>query len=502
MRKASLVLFVLLLAVESYAACSGTSPNLTAANASRDEVLACFNVAYSGDTINVPAGAATWSSGITIGSKNITIKGAGIGNTVITLSGGNYTFTMGNNTARIFDMTLVAGGMFIDGKDFVVGRIRFDNTSNTKQFRLVNIQGMNGYHPYGVIHSCIFDNVSTEFPAVYDIVYNQGVTWALPYGLGDPRNTVFIEGCTFTKTANVNMNCIDGRLSARTVMRFNTIVAEEGMPGFHIEAHSVQDQTAKRGYMRWEYYNNIQNNKGPWFYYPFRIRAGTGVVFNNDIIGNWSNFGMALDNVRSFEDYSGSDAGNCDGNSPWDGNEDATGYPCRDQIGRGPDAIPWVNSPPAAYTQPLMPAYAWNNKNQNNVECPFNVINNSAKHIQANRDYYNYAPSFNGTSGVGRGLLAARPATCTKNVGYFATDVGPMGALYQCGEGNTWTNYFEPYTCPHPLADPNGEYHCDMTVAGVAGYGMQGAPDPGEPDPDPEEPEPTGLILPWVITGG
>ena len=78
-----------------------------------------------------------------------------------------------------------------------------------------------------------------------------------------------------------------------------------------------------------------------------------------------------------------------------------------------------------------------------------------------NVDYYqqfgaNGEPgSFDGTRGVGQGLLAARPATCTagaepntNGVGYWATDTN---TLYVCNPTNTWTAYYTPYTYPHPL---------------------------------------------------
>jgi hypothetical protein len=80
--------------------------------------------------------------------------------------------------------------------------------------------------------------------------------------------------------------------------------------------------------------------------------------------------------------------------------------------------------------------------------------------IKENREFYNEKTAFNGSEGVGVGPLAARPATCTKNVGYWATDQGewnstngsaPDGRFYKCTATNTWTLSYTPYSYPHPL---------------------------------------------------
>ncbi len=73
---------------------------------------------------------------------------------------------------------------------------------------------------------------------------------------------------------------------------------------------------------------------------------------------------------------------------------------------------------------------------------------------QANRDFYNENPLFDGTNGVGVGTFAKRPSTCVlpanarTGVGYWATD---QSILYVATANNTWTVFFTPYTYPHPL---------------------------------------------------
>jgi len=89
--------------------------------------------------------------------------------------------------------------------------------------------------------------------------------------------------------------------------------------------------------------------------------------------------------------------------------------------------------------------------------------------ITENVNFWTESASFDGTAGIGCGTLAARPATCTVGVGYWATSqscsdltgmVGKKpassitGTLYKCTAKDTWTAYYTPYTYPHPLRKP------------------------------------------------
>ena len=161
--------------------------------------------------------------------------------------------------------------------------------------------------------------------------------------------------------------------------------------------------------------------------------------------------------------------------SPWDGNQNtSSGYPCLDQPGRGsgdllrgyPESNA-INQRTGSQVWPnevLSPIYVWGNT----LNTPGNGIigDNTLGTLSDNRDYYQQfgafgeSGSFNGTKGVGQGLLSGRPSTCTAGpggntpgVGYWATDTN---TLYVCNPTNTWTVYYTPYTYPHPLASSGG----------------------------------------------
>lgn len=110
--------------------------------------------------------------------------------------------------------------------------------------------------------------------------------------------------------------------------------------------------------------------------------------------------------------------------------------------GNGPGGYPARDEPGRTHNQALAPVYEWDNGTNDPGMSADGTL------VKANRDYYNYTSTFDGTSGVGSGLLSARPSTCTPYVAYWASDTD---TLYQCSAANTWTLYYQPYTYPDPL---------------------------------------------------
>lgn len=147
------------------------------------------------------------------------------------------------------------------------------------------------------------------------------------------------------------------------------------------------------------------------------------------------------------------------------GYQDA-GYPCLDMPGWG--SFPSANAGnwptvttgyAAADYEQLDPIYMWNNTLSGPTTIGQAQVNQGAEGLlKVNREWYEPNASFTGASGCGWGTLASRPATCTKGVGYFATDQGATngdgsktGILYRATATNTWTAVYQPLIYPHPM---------------------------------------------------
>jgi hypothetical protein len=381
----------------------------------------------------------------------------------------------GSNASRIsgftFDLTDAAYGIELIcdtgqgcAQNWRVDHNEFLNHSGA------SIEAIYGYgnpacFPYGLVDSNTFYDARM---LIYGEAYDTGGNsrWAEPLDLGTDKSLYVEDNIFYTTAYNAGyVNWIDGNVGSRYVFRFNTAY------NAWTETHSVQgdDHRAQRS---WEIYNNTMtcNDTGNcWM--PMRMRGGIGIVFNNLATG-YNADNIFLDNVRSCFDYA-QNWGMCTGSSWIDGNTPGeSGWLCRDQPGASTDAFLWDFSTPAP-AQQKAPMYAWNNTGNGGVEMPFTVLDFcdlNLLHIQENRDYYNFADPFDGTSGVGIGVLADRPTTCMPGAGYWATDqggwnaLGQDGVLYQCSAAHTWEKYYEPYPYPHPLRHAGAEQKAYLPV--------------------------------------
>jgi len=452
MAKHKFLLIGILISFILWLPCVVLAAIINANSCSQADVQASIDSAITGDIVIIPgtSGGCIWSLGISIpDNKTITIMGRGYDNTVIT--GSSVMIKMNKSGSRItgigFILTKSANIIEVKGRGWRIDHCKFTNNLTTNEYA-VNANGLNEtISPAGLVDNCIFYNCKV-------LAYGMGnfsttsSQWNSDLSLGTD-DAVYVEDCTFNYDGRGN--CIDSNRAGKYVFRFNNIIQSR------IEAHSLQLDT-ERATRKWEIYNNKITAISS-FGIPLFIRGGTGVIFNNEIIGSWTIPNGAFDNRRSYDSIGS--AGYCDGTSPWDGNMDSTGWPCRDQIGRSKDVWLWTNTQPYP-PQASEPAYLWLNRYNGSIN-NVNVINNSGDHIKNNRDFYDEVNNFNGTLGTGYGILVNRPLTCTKGVAYWAIDQGDwnkipggeQGVLYKCIDTNTWDLYYKPFTYPHPKGKPS-----------------------------------------------
>ncbi|HRY27659.1 MAG TPA: hypothetical protein P5323_00830 [Candidatus Moranbacteria bacterium] len=487
----TIVLGVFLVCQNAQAACTGSSPTWTT-TPDYESVNSCITSATSGDTINVSAGTEIWDETILWTNKNIELVGAGrdVGGTHIDTSIAAIRSLVSSKTENKSQVTgfkfhYISASADDSDVDFItmqgqgwrVYNNDIENDSDTDHVHSMvavvgNATNSGGIQPYGLVDSNIIHEARVRVFGGAEGQYwaTSLAAWADDSPIGT-ANAMYVENNTFTRdTENGEWN--DASLGGKYVFRFNTLTGKHQM-----HSHSIQSPQM-RATRSWEIYNNKYFSPMAQFMF---IRGGTGMIFNNEIDGS-STYFISFDNVRSNTCNDGAcgtanpQSVLCDGNSAWDGNvEGQQGWPCRDQIGRGKDSglFDLVNYD-ASTSEPV---YLWNNKKTTGAVAAVSVYTSgrNATHIVADRDFYDHNASFDGTSGVGSGLKADMPETCTPSAAdpnggpaYWATD---ENKLYRCTDTNEWTLHYTPYTCPHPLA---GTGSCNLDVVGTEGYIVSG----------------------------
>lgn len=453
-------------------------------NASCECINAVIQSAEAGDTINVPAdtGSVIWSSYVYI-NKPIKIIGPGQnpnGTHKLKIKwSGYYAFEIANgvNDWRVsgFEFDTTSGQLAINITNSTGWRVdnnKFINTHSTDTGVFVRTQvTTSDAYMAGVIdnNEVIYGKVLFNNGRVNSSL--GGYIWYKALTLGSNNtNTVYVEDNTFTFANDKTGNCTDASRGGDYVFRYNNV------NNTGIMAHSIQT-SAVRGTRKWEVYGNRFNSTSTYAYAGIFFRGGTGVIFGNDFTSDVAyNYSIVFDNVRDNSTYLANDnrtqEGSCDGNHDWDGNEDSSGWPCRDQIGTSSDAFLWTSGTPPVPKQAKAPAYLWANYDNRTLTIT-HIKEVSASHILADRDYYEQQAAFNGTSGVGCGS-SAPTMNCMVNSstgvgpGYYVLGAGEScsdfsgyigashtksfsGTLYRCTATNTWTSYYRPYTYPHPL---------------------------------------------------
>jgi hypothetical protein len=366
--------------------------SVTCAGDITSALQAAVNSAVDGDTISVSAGSCTAGS-VSWSNKNITVQGQGIGVTTVT----GLNFDVLDTTKASFRITGISVGAApswtIDASNRTTGikGWRIDHIAwsypSCGQNIAIWINGIN----WGLLdHNNLKNAGNAFFVRAWADNTNEvnpwppngnpgegGYSWLLPLNLGTDE-AVYMEDNTFTMDTGCYMGVEDSYYGGRIVFRHNTVL------NAYWQNHAARG-FERGGSLKAEIYNNDFNATDPAWYRAIHKRAGTGVIFNNTLRGYFNT--MNVDNQRSDGENISTPFGACDGTSPWDGNTSGqAGWPCLDQIGRGPGQYP---------NEPSVPLYVWNNGSSlgcsTGGSCANDVImtSNGDPHVQVGRDYIN-----------------------------------------------------------------------------------------------------------------
>ncbi|HET9385982.1 MAG TPA: hypothetical protein VFO67_12600 [Gemmatimonadales bacterium] len=490
------------------ASCSGSGQtwNCTAGTTPA-QINAAIASASDGATFTFAAGSYTWGGGTVIApplDKGISLVCESQGACDVFYSGGfpgvwRPGCCTGGSSSRFYRISgfhFTAGtGATIwfawdDSPETTLSQLRVDHNTWTLGDDDIWMLTSNrtALYLYGVIDHNVITAASMANTIAFQ--YTAGYDSSSPplNRMGTDRN-LFVEDNVITSTVGGGAGCLDAfGTSTGWVWRFNTIT------NCRLTTHGVMHSW---GPSNVEYYGNrLIYNASATFPDGFRAihHQGSGQF------GFWKNSftsasplgdAMAVLHYRSFQP-AGAPA--CNGTNSLDGNRSPSstylGYPCFHQPGRDLDGL-------------LYPGFAFLNVNAATNAKVDLEINGSGSgppdytntHFKFDRDVYNAVGAsaqssstspFNGTTGIGHGTLANRPATCTTTteaadagrggVLYWATDQGNWnsstsnpngvqqngadGVLYMCTATNTWSVYYAPYAYPHPLqsggAPPGG----------------------------------------------
>ena len=287
---------------------------------------------HDGDTITIPAGTFTWSTGVQFprpgqSVKAITLQGAGANSTIIrdnVQSGQLILITLAaNNLTRITGIQFVDGGR-VNPAPAPGGIMRVvGNNTNGSQFRWDNCiwNGLQGFPVMDTVIGVIDHNTFGPLPQ-YQMIYvygsfwnNQGAdgdgSWAAPTGFGSSQ-WLFIEDNTWLDSGQ-SVGAIDSENGGRWVFRYNHV------HGSFPSNHGTESGGRGRGARAMEVYNNDFANT-----YQTAVggsRGGSVLVHDNIAVGYLGWYFWDLGNWRNTFPFS--PWGGADGVNTWDVNDPA-----------------------------------------------------------------------------------------------------------------------------------------------------------------------------------
>jgi len=484
MKKSLFIIFLFLVFPSIvYAACSGSSPNLTAASASQADCKDCFDIATYGDTINIPAGEATWTNStaaykiITI-TKDVKIKGAGVDSTIINMNlvgtstnrGAVFYFTPDLTTRNRLNTLTSSTGLFeISGITFkstnrdsykhpfqivnsntpVVRRIRIHNN----KFETVRYAGTVFYYV-----SMLFDNntmVDCGGVVPYGYGWQHFTTQPMAPGAGEG---IYMEDNTFSWVAAKGLLFSEINRGHGVTFRYNDASGVLSSVEEYFEIHGNQ-YGGIYGPQLLEVYGNELTMTGASA--VAEVRGGKNIYVNNIFTNSHIDLWEELSDLNTSAT---NPVGRCVEN------QGTTRQTCTD----------------SCICQKVHGSYFLNNRatvtgalrsssvDELQTGVPFDYEDryvyevNDPLELVENKEFFNTDETFDGTVGCGCGAALPNGGDATgytEGGGFFVTDqscsdltgmlgVAPAtpidGTLYRVVSGS-WEPYWIPYAYPHPL---------------------------------------------------
>jgi hypothetical protein len=280
-----------LLAPIFFGACNVHAATITAASTSNTDVASAIASAADGDTIQLPAGDANWSSTLTV-TKAITLKGAGTNSTFIRMQGTILILSPAN------DLPMRVSGIYFDLGPFVTSdryAIEVSSNVNISSLRIDHCYFKGGKRTvylwtqaYGVIDHCTFLDSNLDFAPTMGGRDDGNQSWSEPIQPGT-INTMVVEDCQFIRDNAITDDpneALYGQDGARCCFRYNTVIqTATTRPLAAIDAHGYNSSYG-HGTRFYEVYNNTFHCG--WTYRFCALRGGTHIFYNNKFIEDQS----------------------------------------------------------------------------------------------------------------------------------------------------------------------------------------------------------------------
>lgn len=295
--------FAAILILHSLALSTSFSATISANSPSLADVQAAISTASDSDTVQIPTGVATWTSGLSINGKSLKIVGAGVGNTVITHDIASKDpcikfSTSGDNVLHMSEIEFVesANGYAVNGIVSIYSASRADWRINNCRFGNLRRRGIKVYgYNSGLIDNCTFHTVGDGVAQGIRVDGDHIGSWNRPPTWGTIDN-LYIEDCHFD-FGGPNDAAIELYYGGRAVVR-HCLIENAGIGMHGLDSGPL---TAGGSAYSVEIYENTfiaeDNTMKPRF---ITSRGGSMVVYANNFSALWEGRGPNTFYTQNF----------------------------------------------------------------------------------------------------------------------------------------------------------------------------------------------------------